>query len=119
VLQAFKKSLANLLIAAFAQRHNRKAETLVIGFLRHLLILASRSEDLHQLTDDREYTAIDVLKLYGSLVSVTRANYFRNYDLQSMLSALSRSNVLTDKDISILGIAKLISQLIIFLLIEF
>lgn len=63
--------------------------------------------------------AINVFNLYSSLVSVTRSNYFKNSDLQSMLSALSKSNMLTDKDISTLSIAKLISQLITFLLIKF
>jgi len=36
-----------------------------------------------------------------------------------MLSALSRSDVLTDEDISTLGVAELISQLMTFLPIEF
>jgi len=123
VLQAFKKDLEDLLIAALAQRHNHKAETLFIRFSRCLLILANSLKDLYQVTNllrnDQEYTAIEILKLYGSLVGVTRSNHLGNSDLQAMLNALSRSNVLTDEDISTLGVTELISQLMTFLLIRF
>jgi hypothetical protein len=123
VLQAFGRDLASLLKVALSRHRNCKAEPLVIGFLRCLLILAGNPGDLNQLknqlTNDQEYTAIDVLKLCGSLVGVTGSNHFGKSDLQSMLSALSRSNVLTDEDISTLGIAELISRLMTFLPIEF
>ena len=123
VLRAFGEDLEYLLTVTLSQHRNCKAGPLVIRFLQCLLILAGSPGDLNQvktqLTNDQEYTAINVFNLCGSLISVTGSNHFGNSDLQSMFSALSRSNVLTDKDISTLGITELISQLITFLPIEF
>jgi hypothetical protein len=82
VLQAFGKDPADLFKAASAKCQNRKAEAHMTGLVRRLLILAGGPEDLHQPKLDQEYTAIDNLNLYGSLVSVTGSNRFGNFDLQ-------------------------------------
>jgi hypothetical protein len=119
VLQAFGKDPADLFKAASAKCQNRKAEAHLIGLVRRLLILAGGPEDPHQLKFDQEYTAIDNLNLYGSLVGITGSNRFGNFDLQAMLSALSRSKATTDEYIDTLDIAELSSQMMTFLPIGF
>ena len=119
VLQAFGKDPAALFMAASAKCQNRKAEAQIIGLVRRLLILAGGPEDYHQLRLDQEYTAMENLNFYGSLVSVTGSNRFGNFDLQSILDALSRSKAITDKDIDLCDIAESMRQMMTFLPIEF
>ena len=117
VLQAFHKDLADLFKAIECQ--NRKAELHIIGLVRRVFMLAGGPEDVHQLKFDQEYTAIDNLNLLGSLVGVTGSNRFRNFDLQAILSALSRSKAIAKEYIDALDIAELISQLTTLLPIGF
>jgi hypothetical protein len=84
-----------------------------------LAILAGVLEDVHQLKFELEYTAIENLNLFGSLVGVTGLNHFRNLDLHAILSALSRSKAITGEYIDPFDIAELINQLMIFLRIGF
>jgi hypothetical protein len=119
VLQAFGKDPADLFKATSAKCRNRKAEAHLIGLVRRLLILAGGPEDPHQLQFDQEYTPIDNLNLYGSLVGVTGSNRFGNFDLQAMLSALSGSKAITDEYIDTLDIAELSSQMMTSLPIGF
>jgi hypothetical protein len=119
LLQAFLKDPADLLKAASAKCQNRREETHIIGLVRRLLILAGSGEDFHQLGFDHEYTAIDNVNIYGSLVGVTGLNHFGNMDLQATLSALSRSKAITNKDIHALDISELIGQMMTFLPIGF
>ncbi|KAH8792194.1 hypothetical protein F5882DRAFT_437771 [Hyaloscypha sp. PMI_1271] len=109
VLQAFHKDLADLFKAT--ECRNRKAELHIIGLVRRAFMLAGGPEDVHQLTFDQEYTAIDNLNLLCSLVGVIGSSRVRNFDLQAILSALSRSKAFTNEYIDALDITELISQL--------
>jgi hypothetical protein len=84
-----------------------------------LLILAGGPEDPNQLKFDQEYTAIDNLNLYGSLIGVTGSNCFRNFDLQAILSTLYKAKAITNEYIYTLDIAELIRKLMTLLAIEF
>ena len=118
VLQAFEKS-PDLFKAVSANSQNHKAKTQVIGLVQRLLIFAGGREDFHQFRLDRDYTAIDNVNFYGSLVSVTGSNRFGDFDLQSMLSALSKSKAITSEDIDALDISELRIQMMTFLPIGF
>jgi hypothetical protein len=63
--------------------------------------------------------AIDNLNLLGSLVGVIRSNCLWNFNLQAILSALSRSKAIANEYIDTLDIAKLFSKLMTLLLIGF
>lgn len=118
VLQAFGIDLADLFKTAECK--NRKEATHFIGLTRRAFMVAGGLENVHQLKFfDQEYTAIDNLNLLGSLVGVTGSNHFRNFDLQAILSALSRSKAITNEYIDTLDIAELISQLMTLLPIGF
>ncbi|KAG4412400.1 hypothetical protein IFR04_014468 [Cadophora malorum] len=111
VLQAFRKDSTDLFKAMSAKCQNRKAEAQLIGLVRRVFIFADGLEDVHQLQFDQEYTAIDNHNLLGSLVGVTGSSRFRNFDLEAILNALSRSKAITNECIDALDIAELISQL--------
>ncbi len=119
VLQAFRKDPTDLFKAASAKCQRRKAEAHLIGLVRRLFIFSGSQDDPHQLKLDQEYTAIDNFNLYGSLVGVAGSNRFGNFDLQGMLSALSRSKAITGEYIDTLDIAGLRSQMMTFLPIGF
>ena len=111
VLQAFRKDSTDLFKAMSAKCQNRKAEAQLIGLVRRVFIFADGLEDVHQLQFAQEYTAIDNHNLLGSLVGVTGSSRFRNFDLEAILNALSRSKAITNECIDALDIAELISQL--------
>ena len=111
VLQAFGKDPADLFKAASAGCQERKAETHLIGLVRRVFLFAGGLEDVYQLKFDHECTAIDNINRLGSLVSITGSIWFRNSDLQAILSALYESKAITNKYINTLDIATLIRKL--------
>jgi hypothetical protein len=117
VLQAFGIDLADLLKTAESQ--NSKAASYFIGLIRHAFMVASGPENVHQLKFDQEYTAINNLNLLSSLVGVIRSNRFWNFNLQAILSALSRFKAIANKYINTLDISELIIKLITLLPIGF
>ena len=117
VLQAFGIDLADLFKTAESQ--NSKAATHFIGLIRRAFMVAGGPENVHQLKFDQEYTAIDNLNLLGSLVGVIGSNRFWNFNLQAILSALSRSKAIANEYIDTLDIAELIVKLITLLPIGF
>ena len=67
------------------------AESQTISLIRSLLELSSGLVDCRQHALDREYKFSDNLNLYGSLVGVSGANWFGNFDPKQMHDALSKS----------------------------
>ena len=78
------------------------SELQMISLVRLLFELSGGIVECRQHTLDQEYTISDNLNLYIILVGVTGTNRFGEFDPKEMYSALLKSKVFEDSDISTL-----------------
>ena len=78
------------------------SELQIISLVRGLFELSGGIVDSRQHALDQEYTFSDNLNLYMVLVGVTGTNRFGDFDPEEMYSALLKSKVFEDSDISTL-----------------
>jgi hypothetical protein len=63
----------------------------MISLVQRLLKFSGSKEDFEQHKFDKEFTANKNVNLCHNLLSITKSNFFRRFDMQNMLNALSTS----------------------------
>lgn len=66
---------------------------------------------MHKPIFDQDYIATNNLNLLGKLLSITREDFSKNFGLQAMLGALSRSKAIANGYIDNLDISKMVRKL--------
>jgi hypothetical protein len=63
----------------------------MISLVQRLLEFSGGKEDFEQHEFNKEFTANENANLCHDLLGITKSNFFRRFDMQNMLNALSTS----------------------------